>query len=132
MRAVERVECVADIGLKGDRYRKQGGHRQVTIIQWEHLDVVAKLMGEDRIDPHRTRRNLAISGANVLALQDQRFRIGGVEFEGTGLCEPCPRMEVTIGPGGRVAMIGHGGITARILAGGSIHVGDALIVLPQG
>ena len=73
-----------------------------------------------------TRRNIVVSGINLLALAKRRFRIGEVVLETTGPCEPCSRMEENLGPGGYNAMRGHGGITARVAKGGTISVGDAV------
>lgn len=127
LQAMNHVEVIADHGLAGDhKGSRPGGKRQVTLIQREHLEAVAKLLGRNAVDPALLRRNLVVSGINLLALHGERFRIGGVLFEGTGLCEPCSRMEEVLGAGGYNAMRGHGGITARVLAGGVIAVGDAL------
>ena len=126
---VPEVEAKAGLGLLGD-HRTTGktpnaqAKRQVTLIQAEHLPVVATLTNNEHIDPTWTRRNLLVSGINLLALKDQRFFIGTVEFEGTGECHPCSRMEETLGAGGFNAMRGHGGITARVLTDGVITVGD--------
>ena len=125
LQSFNHVEVLADLGLAGDHQaQRAGGLRQVTLIQREHLDAVAKLLGRDAVDSALTRRNLVVSGINLLALHDAQFDIGGVVFEGTGLCEPCSRMEEALGVGGYNAMRGHGGITARVLAGGVIRVGD--------
>ena len=88
--------------------------------------MVASLLGRENVDPALIRRNLVISGINLLALRDAQFEIGGVVFEGTGLCEPCSRMEEVLGVGGYNAMRGHGGIIARVLSGGVIRVGEAV------
>jgi MOSC domain-containing protein YiiM len=125
--AVTAAEAVANRGLTGDhRSRRGGSARQVTLIQREHLDVIGTLLGRASVAPELLRRNLAISGVNVLALKGQVFSIGEVLFEGTGPCEPCSRMEANLGEGGYNALRGHGGITARILVGGALRVGDTV------
>jgi MOSC domain-containing protein YiiM len=72
------------------------------------------------------RRNLVVRGVNLLALKGKRFRLGTALLEHSGECHPCSRMEDVFGPGGYNAVRGHGGITARVIEGGAIGLGDAL------
>jgi MOSC domain-containing protein YiiM len=76
------------------------------------------------VRPEMVRRNIVIKGLNLLALKEQQFKIGSVILETTGQCHPCSRMEQNLGAGGYNAMRGHGGITARIIKGGEIKIGD--------
>lgn len=116
-------------GVAGDRAgQRPGGRRQVTLIQAEHLPVLAALCGLPAVAPDWLRRNLVVAGINLLALRERRFRVGSAVLEGTGHCHPCARMEEVLGPGGLNAMRGHGGITARVVVGGVIRVGDAVDV----
>jgi MOSC domain-containing protein YiiM len=122
-----------DRHLRGDHARvKAGGKRQVTLIQHEHLAAVAGFLGLPApVEPGRLRRNLAVGGLNLLALKNRRVQIGDeVILEITGECHPCSRMEEELGPGGYNAMRGHGGLTARIVQGGQLRVGDVVRVLP--
>ena len=142
MRALDEVDALPGKGLLGDRYSGRSGIREVTFLQWEHLAVIAAFLGEqslgeqslgeqslcDRgaIEPARLRRNLLVSGINLIALQRARFTIGNVLLEGTGPCHPCSKMERVLGAGGYNAMRGHGGITARVIEAGALHLGDAV------
>ncbi len=123
-RIVTAVEAAPGKGLAGDRFRgSEASKRQVTLIQAEHVEVMQKLLGQ-AIDPALLRRNLLVSGINLYALRHARFRVGVLLLEGTGICAPCSRMEQALGPGAFNAMRGHGGITARVIEGGELKVGD--------
>jgi MOSC domain-containing protein YiiM len=129
LQAVDEADVKVGTGIDGEHHATSGkSNRQVTLIQHEHLDVVASLVGRERVAPELLRRNLAVAGITVWSLKDKRFRIGEVLMEGTGPCEPCSRMEENLGVGGYNAMRGHGGICARVLEGGRIRVGDIVAV----
>ncbi|MBD2770029.1 MOSC domain-containing protein [Hymenobacter sp. BT664] len=130
--AVPEAELKTDSHLLGDHARpKAGGKRQITLIQYEHLAAVASYLGLDApLAPGRLRRNLAVSGLNLLALKNRQIQIGEqVILDITGECHPCSRMEEELGPGGYNAMRGHGGLTAHIAQGGLIRLGDTVRVV---
>ena len=129
---VTEVEARVGTGLEGDYHsrRRPGGKRQVTLIQHEHLPVVAALQGRSQITPDLLRRNVVVSGINLLSLKGLQFKIGEAVLQGTGPCDPCSRMDENLGAGGFQAMRGHGGLTARVIADGRICVGDRVEVLP--
>lgn len=124
---MDEATLIKDRGLEGDhRGKKNGGIRQVTLIQWEHLGVIAALCGREFVDPALLRRNIAVKGISLSALKNRVFRLGSALLEGTGICHPCSRMEENLGQGGYNAVRGHGGITARVIQGGIIKSGDAV------
>jgi MOSC domain-containing protein YiiM len=129
MQELAEVHAVAGRGLAGDRYRATG-KRQVTLIQAEHLPVIAALVGRaEPVPPLLVRRNLVVRGINLRSLQKLRFAVGDVILVGTSECAPCEKMDVALGDGGFQAMRGHGGICARIERGGVIRPGDQVRVL---
>lgn len=126
MQAVDEALLEPEAGLVGDRYAGSSGLRQVTLIQAEHLAAIGGYLGRGPIEPALLRRNLVVSGLNLLALTGQRLRIAEAELEVTGLCHPCSRMEEILGQGGYNAVRGHGGLIARVLQPGRIRIGDAV------
>ncbi len=128
VKLVSEVMAIEKKGLEGDR--SNGGSRQVTLIQKEHMAVIASLAGLADVDFTLTRRNILVGGISLLALKGKIFQIGEATMEYTGECHPCSRMEAAFGTGGYNAMRGHGGITAKVIRGGLIKEGDIVLVLP--
>lgn len=137
--STDTAQALAGVGLLGDRKAGSAAtgisppgdsKRQVTLLQAEHVAVIAALLGRQSLDPVLLRRNLVVSGINLLAArslfkdQPMLLNIGEVLLEISGACEPCSHMEEVLGPGAYNAMRGHGGVNARILRGGTIRVGD--------
>ncbi len=133
---VEVDDCMAlkDLGLEGDHRveKTPGSGRQVTLISEEFINQIAGFTDTPDLHPSILRRNMVVKGVNLNAMRHQQFRIGDALFEATALCHPCSRMEKALGPGGVVAMLGHGGLCCKIIKSGKIAVGDSLQVLaPQ-
>ncbi|MFW5877225.1 MAG: MOSC domain-containing protein [Myxococcota bacterium] len=133
VRVVQTARALRYRGLEGDRRAagRPGSSRQVSLIQAEHLEVVARLLRRGPIDPARVRRNLVVSGVGVAGLVGLRFRVGEALLEGAKDCAPCSRMRESLGPGGYHAMRGHGGIVARVIEGGTLRVGDEVRVVAE-
>ncbi|MGI4804240.1 MAG: MOSC domain-containing protein [Janthinobacterium lividum] len=127
VQAVKSAKAITQKGLAGDHFSgSAGSKRQVTLIQQEHILAIASFMQVKTVSPEMLRRNIVVEGINLLALKDKKFWVGEALLEYTGECHPCSRMEETLGAGGYNAVRGHGGITARILNGGEIRIGDTI------
>lgn len=124
-------------GLLGDRRAtavrsgRQSSKRELTLFQIEHLPIVANWCGLAELEPTRLRRNLLVSGLNLIGMRSPfpdtilEWAVGDeVIIQITGPCDPCSKMAAELGLGSYNALRGHGGMTARILSGGLIRVGD--------
>ena len=126
----KQVTAIQDYGLQEDRSsEKSGGKRQVTLFQAEYLTVLKSLHPQSKVTYEKLRRNIIVSGINLNALINQTISIGQSEFEITGFCHPCSKMEKEFGMGAYNALRGHGGLTAKIIKGGEIAIGDKVRVL---
>jgi MOSC domain-containing protein YiiM len=130
---VERVEAVADRGLRGDRYFEEEGtfsdgekSRGITLIEAEAIDAVESDY-DIELEPGAHRRNVTVRGVALNHLVDRRFRVGDAVCEGVELCEPCNYLEGLLEEEGvRHALVHRGGLRGRIVESGEIGEGDAV------
>lgn len=130
--SVASVDCLAGLGLRGDRYaQKRQNHKgQVTFIAWQTIADIRRRFDLTDLPATVFRRNLIVSGINLAELVGRRFSIQGVEFEGTEECRPCRWMDRVIADGARTFMQENfrGGLRAKILCDGVLstveHLGN--------
>jgi MOSC domain-containing protein YiiM len=120
MLSLERVECVAGRGLRGDRFfdHKPDFKGQVTLFSAAvFADLRAWLRAPD-LAPSALRRNLFIEHSDLNALISREFSLQGIHLLGTEECRPCYWMNHAIGPGAEDWLRGRGGLRCRILTDG--------------
>ncbi|MGB8097333.1 MAG: MOSC domain-containing protein [Terracidiphilus sp.] len=125
MHQVEEIECVAGLGIRGDRFfdYKPDYKGQITFLSREVFEDVCRALATGPKSPGVTRRNVITEGADLNALIGQRFSVQGVEFEGVCECSPCDWMDHAIAPGAEEALKGRGGLRARIVTSGVLRAG---------
>ena len=110
-------------GLAGDS-RGKLGKRQVTVLAREAWD--RALTGLTPPIPWTARRaNLLVSDLDLADSLGQTLTIGPIVLEITGETAPCERMDEAC-PGLKEALEPEwrGGVTCRVVRGGSIQIGD--------
>ena len=100
------------------------GRRHVTIIAAERWqEMMAVLQAE--VDPAARRANILVSGIDLEQTRDRTLRIGGCLVVIGGETRPCERMEAAHrGLQAVMAERWGGGAWGRVIAGGTIQVGD--------
>jgi MOSC domain-containing protein YiiM len=124
MELLDSVAVTAEAGVAGD-FRGAPGPRQVTILfeaDWRAACAELNLTA-----PWTTRRaNLLIAGLANPQAAGGVLAIGPVRLAITGETDPCGRMEQQIsGLRGALTPAWRGGLTASVLVGGVLRVGDA-------
>jgi MOSC domain-containing protein YiiM len=119
--AVQKCILLQNAGLEGDRHAKVGSRRALLLMEEEVLasfDLPAGAVSEQV-----TVRGLGLHQLDPGA----RLRIGEAELEVTSHCAPCRRMD-EIRPGLRKDLEGRRGRFARVVKGGAVAVGDAIVL----
>jgi MOSC domain-containing protein YiiM len=137
LQALDRIEAVPGRGLVGDRYfleigtfsTKKGPDREVTLIETEALDALARDCNI-RLTPAQARRNLLTRGVPLNHLVGLTFSIGPVVLRGLRLCEPCDHLESLTCAGVQTGLAHRGGLRAQVLEGGLVEVGA--VIAPRG
>ena len=122
---VDQVECVAGMGLRGDRYfgYREDFKGQVTFFDAATVDSVRERFNAPELPAAAFRRNLLVSGVNLADWIGRRFRFQGIVFEGAEECRPCYWMDAAVGPGVEDFLKPNcgGGLRARILTDGVLR-----------
>src|SRR5436190_24045572 len=129
MSAERSVEALTEGGLAGDRYSEVKNRRspdyQVTFIELENIEAFTQATGLP-LTPEMPRRNIITRGIRLNGLCGKRFKVGRARFEVLALCEPCDLFAKRTYRQVLKFFVGKGGLRAKILQGGVIHVGDSI------
>ena len=132
----DEAKLQAGRGLVGDRYHVGGGtfseqlagkaDREVTLIEAEEVDRFNRETGL-ALDHGALRRNLVTRGIRLNDLVGHEFEIGECLLEGLRLCEPCSHLAKMVTKHVLPGLVHRAGLRARILRGGTIRPGDAIV-----
>ncbi len=117
-------------GLEGDFKGAKYPRRQITILASEGWEAALHDIGHATLPWTARRANLLVAGVRLPRAAGGILRIGQVRLEVTGQTFPCLRMnEAHAGLLSALAKDWRGGVTARVLAGGVVALGDVVEVL---
>jgi MOSC domain-containing protein YiiM len=116
------IECVADRGLRGDRFfdYKENYKGQVTFFAWEVYEAICSHFDIEK-PPSVFRRNVITQGIDLNQLIGAEFEINDVHFYGVEECRPCTWMDEAFAPGTERFLRGRGGLRALILRSGVLR-----------
>jgi MOSC domain-containing protein YiiM len=131
---LDTASLVAGHGIAGDRYANGKGtysskphaDRQVTLIEEETLTALKRDHDID-LAPEETRRNLLVREVPLNHLVGRQFRVGSVLLYGGRLNVPCKYLDDLLGKPLFGPLTNRSGLNCRIIEGGTIRPGDAIV-----
>ncbi len=137
----DEVELVTGMGVVGDRFFGKAAHMDaaVTLYAVEALEAIAAELALEPVpDPLLLRRNVVLRGADVNGLRGEEFTLASpgtqpaweVTLFGGRPAAPCTWMDRVVAPGVHAAMRGRGGLRCRVVAGGLLRRGPAVLRSP--
>src|SRR6266511_1758555 len=119
---VPMIDCVAGIGIRGDRYFdfKDNYKGQITFFSLEVFDELCSALQIQAYSPALARRNVITRGVDLNELIGQEFKLQGVRFLGMEECRPCYWMDRAFAPGANELLKGRGGLRAKIRTDGKL------------
>lgn len=121
--AIEKIECVAGRGIRGDRFfdYKEDYKGQITFFAMEVLEALRSELNLADAQPQATRRNAFVRGVDLPSLVGKQFELQGVRFAGVEESKPCHWMNAALGPGAEDWLRGRAGLRCRILTDGVLR-----------
>ncbi len=134
MQKVSQVEALSGRGLAGDRYLLRTGYWtaydecQVTLIEGEALDEISARTSVT-VTEGQHRRNIVTRGIKLRDLVGKTFSVGEAVLEFDRPRPPCRYIQ-SVSEKGMTKALGRdrGGICARVVSSGVIHLNDQIEV----
>jgi MOSC domain-containing protein YiiM len=119
-----------EAGLEGDFKGAKYPRRQITVLALEDWEAALADIGNETLPWTARRANLLVAGVRLPRAVGGILKVGDVVLEVTGQTYPCNRMEeAASGLLSALAKAWRGGVTARVLEGGRVALGDGVVVL---
>lgn len=132
MEVLHSAEITVQAGLVGDCKGLKFPLRQITLLQRELWEAALFTLGNPELDWTVRRANLLVEDINLPRGAGSEIMVGGVKLEVTAQTSPCAQMDRAYqGLRRALAPDWRGGVTARVLSGGMISVGDEVRVIRE-
>ncbi|MBW7907012.1 MAG: MOSC domain-containing protein [Phycisphaerae bacterium] len=126
MQEVREAVVVADGGLAGDL--RSSPERGVTLISAPQWKQVCEELGV-KLPWHTRRANVLLDVDRLAPLAGRRLRLGEVELDVLSETKPCGLMDQQhAGLRNALRPEWRGGVCCRVLKGGILRVGDAVVL----